>query len=150
MTERVRFAAGLEGVLRNRIAEMDRQDLPEGDHRRAAVAAVVLPDDEGNASLVLTRRADHLGRHRGQFALPGGRIDSGETAEEAALRELYEEVGLRLDSASVLGRLDDFVTRSGYHMATVAVWGGDDPILVPDPNEVAAIHLVPVHVLADP
>ena len=147
---KVLFDDDLRAVLRRRLDGMDRQVLPEEGRRLAAVAVVVVPDDEGNASLVLTRRADHLGRHSGQYALPGGRIDPGETVVEAALRELDEEVDLHLDESRVLGRLDDFVTRSGYHMAAVALWGGHDAVLTPDPNEVAAIHRVPVSVLADP
>lgn len=148
--EKVRFDDDLETTLRRRLDNMDRHALPDDGQRRAAVAVVVVPDDDGNACLVLTRRADHLGRHSGQYALPGGRIDPGETVEEAALRELHEEVDLELEASQILGRLDDFVTRSGYHMAAVAVWGGRDAVLTPDPGEVAAVHRVPVSVLADP
>ena len=60
------------------------------------MALVLLPDDEGRACFVLTRRADRLRAHARQWALPGGRLDPGETAEDAALRELSEEVGLTL------------------------------------------------------
>lgn len=144
------FSSELEEQLRQRLGGLDRHTLPGDGQRRAAVAVVVVPDEEGNAALVLTRRADHLGRHSGQYALPGGRIDPGESVTEAALRELHEEVDLQLDESAVLGRLDDFVTRSGYHMAAVAVWGGEDAVLTPDPGEVASIHRVPVSVLADP
>lgn len=147
---KVSFDAALEPTLRRRLAAMDRRLLPVDGHRRAAVAVVVVPDENGNASLVLTRRANHLGRHSGQYALPGGRIDPGETVVDAALRELHEEVDLELGESSILGRLDDFVTRSGYHMAAIAVWGGEDAVLTPDPNEVATVHRVPVTVLADP
>lgn len=150
MDSPILYQADLEPVLRRRIADMDRKALPATGLRRAAIAVVVVPDDEGRASLVLTRRADHLGRHSGQYALPGGRLDPGESVDEAALRELHEEVGLVRDERHVLGHLDDFVTRSGYHMAAVAVWGGRDAVLTPDPNEVADIHRVPVTTLADP
>ncbi|NIT64560.1 MAG: CoA pyrophosphatase, partial [Gammaproteobacteria bacterium] len=102
------------------------------------------PDLPGRAALILTRRAPGLNRHSGQWALPGGRLDPGETVEEAALRELHEEVGLELDESSVLGRLDDFTTRSGFVMSPVVVWGGCDPALKPDPREVASIHRIPV------
>src|ERR1700712_4897964 len=100
-----------------------------GDHAQHAAAVAVAVSEEGfganlvglprfdqwseRPALVLTRRAAHLRNHAGQWALPGGRIDAGETPEQAALRELAEEVGLRLDAAAVLGRLDDYVTRSG-------------------------------------
>ena len=61
----------------------------------------------------------------GQWALPGGRIDDDETPEQTALRELAEEVGLQLTEADVLGRLDTFVTRSGFAMTPVVVWAGE-------------------------
>jgi 8-oxo-dGTP pyrophosphatase MutT (NUDIX family) len=61
-------------------------------------------------------------KHAGQRALPGGRIDAGETAEQAPLREMAEEVKLTLDSSAILGRLDDFVTRSGFVITPVVVW----------------------------
>ena len=96
------------------------------------------------AALLLTKRADALRNHAGQWALPGGRIDAGETPEQAALRELHEEVGLRLGEDSLLGRLDDFVTRSGYVITPVLVWAGAARELVPNPHEVRSIHRIPV------
>ena len=85
-----------------------------------------------------------MSSHAGQRAYPGGRVDPGETAEQAALRELEEEVGLRLDSSAVLGRLDDYATRSGYVITPVVVWGGNNVRLRPNPDEVARIHRVPI------
>src|SRR5690606_3256620 len=100
----------------------------EGGGRAAAVAVAVVEERFGadlpgfarhdvpsaQAALLLTRRAGTLRSHAGQWALPGGRIDPGESAEQAALRELHEEVDLHLDESAVLGRLDDYVTRSGF------------------------------------
>ena len=71
-------------------------------------------------------------------------MDPGETPEQTALRELSEEVGLALDSCRVLGRLDDFTTRSGFVISPVVVWGGQAAELSPNPAEVAAIHRIPV------
>ena len=96
------------------------------------------------AALILTRRAKTLSGHAGQWALPGGRIDAGETPEETALRELEEEVGLALPADAVLGRLDPFVTRSGYAIQPVVVWAGEARALKPNPAEVASIHRIPV------
>ena len=96
------------------------------------------------AALVLTRRSGHLRRHAGQWALPGGRIDAGETPEQAALRELAEEVHLNLDASAILGRLDDFITRSGFVITPVVVWAGAAANLRPNPDEVASIHRIPV------
>src|SRR5262245_65748474 len=83
-----------------RPAAFPRQAIPPGDRRPAAVAVVLLPDAEGGASFLLTRRAPGLRAHAGQWALPGGRMDPGECAARAALRELTEEVGLTLDDAA--------------------------------------------------
>ena len=99
--------------------------------KRAAVAIALVEADEGAAAtaLLLTRRAAGLRAHRGQWALPGGRCDSGETPVEAALRELHEELGLALGPEAVLGLLDDYPTRSGYLITPVVVWaaaGGRD------------------------
>jgi 8-oxo-dGTP pyrophosphatase MutT (NUDIX family) len=78
-------------------------------------------------------------RHPGQWALPGGRVDPGESALETALRELDEELGLRLAPEAVVGWLDDYVSRSGHRITPVVLWGGGDPSLTPAPNEVAAV-----------
>ena len=126
--------------------------------RRAAVAVVVtdvgpgtqLPGIEDTAgwsdraALMLTRRSEKLNHHPGQWAFPGGRLDAGETDEQAALRELEEEVGVSLPATQIMGLLDDFVTRSGFAMTPVVVWGG--PALTTDhnPAEVASIHRIPL------
>lgn len=113
---------------------------PLGELRAAAVA-LTLVEHNGEGALVLTRRAGSLRAHSGQWALPGGRIDAGETPERAALRELREEVNLDLPPRSVLGRLDDYVTRSGYRITPVVVWSGlQERALRPNPDEVASIH----------
>ena len=101
----------------------------------------------GGAAFLLCRRAAELSAHAGQWALPGGRCDGGETAPQAALRELREELGLVLDDGSVLGLLDDYVTRSGYVITPVVVWGGGDVSLVPDPAEVAHAYRIGLHEL---
>ncbi|MCP5029481.1 MAG: CoA pyrophosphatase [Actinomycetia bacterium] len=103
----------------------------------------------GGASVLLTRRGARLNAHAGQWALPGGRIDQGETALEAAMREAEEEVGLTLDTDSLLGRLDDYPTRSGYVITPFVFWGGEaEPVANPD--EVASIHRIAIRELARP
>ena len=101
----------------------------------------------GGAAFLLCRRAPKLSAHAGQWALPGGRCEGDETASEAALRELHEELGLLLREDSVLGLLDDYVTRSGYVITPVVVWGGGDVDLVPDPAEVAHAYRIGLHEL---
>ncbi len=111
--------------------------------KRAAVA-IALTDSGagGGASFLLTRRSEDLRSHGGQWALPGGRCDPGETQAQAALRELHEELGLSLAENSVLGLLDDYPTRSGYLITPVVVWAGPAVSIVPNPAEVAYVHHV--------
>lgn len=103
----------------------------------------------GGAAFLLCRRTSRLNKHAGQWALPGGRLDPGETALDAALREVDEEVGLRLGPDSVVGWLDDYPTRSGYVISPVVLWGGADPDLQPSPDEVLALYRIGVHALRD-
>jgi len=148
---KARIAAHLRGF------EVLRAD-PGVTHRVAAVAVAIAEEGEGaaldgvpapaawssEAALILTRRASSLRDHAGQWALPGGRVDAGETAEQTALRELAEEVGLVLPADAVLGRLDDYATRSGFVITPVVVWAGAARRLVPNLAEVASIHRIPV------
>jgi len=136
--------------LRSHVEGFARREHGDGDLRAAAVALALLPDADGVPCFVLTRRAARLRAHRGQWALPGGRLDPGETAIEAALRELDEEVGLRLAEDAVLGLLDDYPTRSGYCITPVVVWAGADARPEPNPAEVAAAYCVPLSELERP
>lgn len=146
----------LKESIRANLARFDRKRAAEGS--RAAVAVTVLEvgpgadlpgiEDPGEWSrepaLLLTRRSQALRNHPGQWALPGGRVDDGENATEAALRELHEEVAIDLAEDNVLGYLDDFVTRSGFIMTPVVVWAGRDMHPVPNPDEVASVHRIPI------
>jgi 8-oxo-dGTP pyrophosphatase MutT (NUDIX family) len=148
----------LKERIRRHLASLRIQRADPGPHRVAAVAVAVAEEGDGaqledmarparwslEAALILTRRAPSLRNHAGQWSLAGGRVDAGESAEQTALRELAEEVGLELDAAAVLGRLDDFVTRSGFVITPVVVWAGPARNLVPNPAEVASIHRIPV------
>ena len=101
----------------------------------------------GGAAFLLCLRAATMNRHAGQWALPGGKIDPGETPERAALREIEEELGLTIDPSQVLGRLDDYGTRSGFVITPIVVWGGPADTMVPDPREVARVLRVGLHEL---
>lgn len=138
----------LRDHARARLNNFERTAQPLGDLRAAAVA-VVMTADNNEGSVLLTRRASSLRAHSGQWALPGGRLDLGESAEDAALRELREEVNLELPKTSVLGLLDDYSTRSGYRITPVVVWADRDSHgLSPNPSEVASVHTAPFSELA--
>jgi 8-oxo-dGTP pyrophosphatase MutT (NUDIX family) len=149
----------LKGQIQERLDRFEvRAAQDSDDHRHAAVALTVTDEAHGadlpgldehlewqsRAALVLTRRSTKLRNHPGQWALPGGRIDPGETPEQAALREMAEEVNLQLEEDAVLGRLDDFVTRSGFVMTPIVVWAGPGQIFRENPDEVESIHRIPV------
>ncbi|HET7667655.1 MAG TPA: CoA pyrophosphatase [Mycobacterium sp.] len=104
-------------------------------------------DVSGGAAFLLCRRASRLSSHAAQWALPGGRLDPGETAVDAALRELDEEVGVRLADPDVLGLLDDYPTRSGYVITPVVIWAGGRLDPRPAPDEVVAVYRVGLHQL---
>ena len=122
--------------------------LPAGEPvaalKRAAVAIALVEaeTDAGGTALLLTLRAAGLRAHRGQWALPGGRCDEGETPVTASLRELHEELGLELRPDDVLGLLDDYPTRSGYLITPVVVWAAKNAALSPNPSEVASVHRI--------
>ncbi|MBV9169058.1 MAG: CoA pyrophosphatase [Chloroflexi bacterium] len=116
-------------------------EAPEA--RAAAVGVVVLPDEKTQPAFILTRRVTTLRRHSGQWALPGGRLDPGESDEQAVLREIHEEIGLKLSSSDVLGRLDDFLSRSGHLMTPFVLWSSDSNLSA-NPHEVDAAFKVPL------
>jgi 8-oxo-dGTP pyrophosphatase MutT (NUDIX family) len=139
------FGAALEARVRRHLAAFPRRAAERDTRQPAAVAVVLLPDEEGRACFLLTRRAPTLRAHAGQWALPGGRVDPGEAPVAAALRELREEVGLALAADDALGLLDDYPTRSGFVITPVVLWGPrGGAALAPDPREVAAVHRVPL------
>ena len=110
--------------------------------RRAAVAIVLIRGEDGEAALPLFRRSARLKRHAGQMGLPGGRLDDGEGPDEAALRELHEELGVEATPDAVLGALDDFDTRSGFVITPFVVWSeaaADD--LRPAKGEIARLYV---------
>lgn len=144
----------LEQRISVNLAGFERVSLSADNLRRAAVALTIvdyrglgalsglLSATDDAAALILTRRSARLKDHAGQWAFPGGSIDPGESPEQAALRELDEEVGLHLTGENVIGCLDDFVTRSGFRITPVVIWGGDSINLVANEREVASIHRI--------
>lgn len=145
-----RLDEDLRARIRANLERFESRTHSDPALRRAAVAVTLLADEAGRPCFALTRRAAGLRTHRGQWALPGGRLDGDESPVEAALRELGEELGLDLPGENALGLLDDYPTRSGYCITPVVVWAGAQARLEPDPREVAAAYCVPLAELERP
>ena len=148
----------LKASIAANLAAFDVIENKVDDAHHAAVAITVTDAAHGadlpglerfenwrpEAALILTRRSAKLRNHPGQWAFPGGRLDAGEAPVQTALRELREEVDVDLHQGEVIGTLDDFVTRSGFVMSPVVVWGGPNLTTNPNPAEVASVHRIPL------
>lgn len=135
-----RYNSETRSQLQANLKALDVRGQPLKELRAASVVLAVV-EEHGEPAILLTRRAGNLRAHSGQWALPGGRTDAGETAEQGALREMREEINLDLSPKNILGRLDDYVTRSGYRITPIVVWvGRETSELRPNPGEVASIH----------
>ncbi|HEY8441795.1 MAG TPA: CoA pyrophosphatase [Xanthobacteraceae bacterium] len=145
------FSAAVRTLVARRFAAFTRAPAVDAHGLKPAAVAVTLvesDDGSGETAFVLTRRGHDLRTHKGQYALPGGRCDEGESAVAAALRELDEELGLRLGEDDVLGLLDDYPTRSGYLITPVVIWAEQTRPLLPNPEEIAAVHRIPLAAIA--
>lgn len=148
----------LKNTIRNHLEAFTVNVTDVDDAHHAAVAIAVTDTGHGAdlpglpvhevwntaAALLLTRRSAQLRNHPGQWAFPGGRLDPGETPVETALREMREEIALDIAGDCVLGRLDDFVTRSGFVMTPIVIWAGPGAQTTPNPGEVESVHRIPV------
>jgi 8-oxo-dGTP pyrophosphatase MutT (NUDIX family) len=150
---RIRNAAGLLLVFpatpATRARTQSRTGVgPEWDQSRTGVG----PETETEtAHIVVTVRADTLGRHGGQVSLPGGVVDPGETFEQAALREAHEEIALSIGGVSVLGGLTPLdIPVSGFRLHPIVATTARRPSMTPADGEVAAILELDLDELADP
>jgi 8-oxo-dGTP pyrophosphatase MutT (NUDIX family) len=135
------------------MAPLPPREWPTGfkmaDLRHAAGLLLVFPRD-AQAHVILTVRADTLGRHKGQISLPGGAIEPGETFEQAALREAHEEIGLSLADLRTLGALSPIdIVVSGFRLHPIVSAVPHLPELQPAAGEVARILEIPVERLMD-
>lgn len=125
------------------LAKFEARSVELDGRRLASVVFALMRDADGTSVFPLTKRPSKMRAHPGQFALPGGSVDVGETPEEGAVRELSEELGLTTSTDDIIGRLDDYVTRSGFVIRPFVVWSGADfAQLVPSPDEVASLYAV--------
>ena len=104
---RFKYSTKLRQCITDRLSNFERQQLPLQGLRSAAVAIVIVGGSQnGEASILLTRRPMHLKNHSGQFALPGGKVDAGESHIEALKRELHEELGVEIEVGKMAGSLE--------------------------------------------
>jgi 8-oxo-dGTP pyrophosphatase MutT (NUDIX family) len=119
--------------------------------RPAATLLAIYPDAGGDLVVPLTVRHETLRAHAGEVSLPGGALDAGETHEEAALREAWEEVGLESGSVRIVGELDPvWIPVSNYELRPFVGTVAAPPVLVPHDAEVASIVELPLRALWDP
>lgn len=151
LTQRLALADGWTPELPPRRSDFDlNPDLmrPTRELRSAAVLIAIIARPEG-ATVLMTRRADTLTSHTGQIAFPGGRLDPGETALQAALREAWEEVALASETVEVLGLGDPYESGSGFLITPVIGWMAEPPVTTPSPDEVAEVFEAPWDFLMD-
>lgn len=164
----IRLDAGLRRALpgpaaQARLAPAPRRAWPKDSAARVRDAAgliLVFPKEKtaprffpgrGDAHIILTVRADSLGRHGGQVSLPGGVVDPGETFEQAALREAHEEVALPLDEVRVMGALTPLeIPVSGFRLHPIVASRQTQPSLTAADGEVARILEVAIEDLMNP
>ncbi len=140
------FNAEFKALVAGKCAAFQRQEIAdEKPLKQAAVAVTIVDDGSGQAAFILTERPSTMRNHPGQWALPGGRSDKGETISQAALREIEEEIGLTIPESEVLGTLDDFVSRSGYRITPIVVWASTSETLRLNPDEVAFAYRIPLY-----
>ena len=136
----------MPGLLDTMAANLrDFPRVPSTESLKPAAVAIVVMDCDGVPSVPIFQRSSNMSRHAGQMALPGGRLHEGETTEECAIRELHEELGLRVRSDDVVGLLDDFDTRSGFTITPVVIWTDAQTAgLQPSKFEVAELFVIAI------
>lgn len=118
------------------------------DFRPAAVLAAIT--ERERPGILLIHRPSNMRAHPGQVALPGGKIDPGETPVEAALREAHEELGIHPENVRIIGESDTYFTGSGFEITPVIGMIPPDLELDPNPGEVAQWFEAPLDFVLDP
>jgi 8-oxo-dGTP pyrophosphatase MutT (NUDIX family) len=122
-------------------------DAPFLDHTPRPAAVLIAVTDRAEPGAILTRRPQDMRDHPGQVAFPGGKIDDGEDAVEAALREANEELGIDPQQVRVIGSSDPYVTGTGFEITPVMAVVPADIAITPSPAEVESWFEVPLNIL---
>ncbi|MEZ4266011.1 MAG: CoA pyrophosphatase [Myxococcota bacterium] len=136
--------------IRQRLAAHTPLERPLGPFRAASVLVPLIVRPEG-LSAVFTLRPRHMQQHGGQVSFPGGRVDATDPGRwETALREADEELAIPRSAVQPLGRLNDMVTVTGYHVTPWVGLVAPDVAFRPSPAEVEDWFAVPLRALAEP
>lgn len=137
-------------AILERLAQYRALTIDPSDARAAAVLVPLRYDSGGELEMLFTRRTLHLPTHAGQVAFPGGGIEEGDSdAEAAALRETHEELGVNAAAVRLIGRLDDMITITGFHITPCVGLIDGQAEIIPDAYEVARVFSVPMNYLLD-
>ena len=143
-----RLAAVFEAGHAREIELLADAMAPPDNLRDAAVLIAVT--DRPEPGVLLTHRPETMRSHPGQAAFPGGKLDPGEDAVAAALREAHEELGVDPADVRVIGTSDPFRTRTGYEITPVLGVIPPDLAITPNPDEVAGWFEPPLAYVLDP
>lgn len=126
----------------NRILKAAAEDK---DRVKNSSVLLLLFEEDAELKILLIKRPAHMKHHAGQIALPGGRIEAGETDIETALRETYEEIGITEDKIEILGKLSGFyVEVSRFQIWPIVGWLNSKPVLRINPDEVEKVMSFPI------
>lgn len=143
------FYRRLEALVDREPQFFPRAALPERC-RRAAVLLPFWPDSSDSVRVAFTRRSMHMPTHPGQVSFPGGGSGPGESLDQTALREAFEELGIEPASVCIMGRLDDAWSIAGHHVVPYVGWLNGPPRFKPNPGEVDEVLVADVATLMAP
>jgi 8-oxo-dGTP pyrophosphatase MutT (NUDIX family) len=135
--------------IRDCLAALKPRKLTNGFTREAAVLMPIF-EWEHEYHFLLTRRTEEVQTHKGQISFPGGMREGNETLIETALRETFEEVGIKENRIETLGRFHDYISINNYRVTPFAGFIDGPATTVPQVHEVAEVLQVPFRVFSDP
>jgi len=133
--------------IQNTLSSLKRREITSGFSRESAVLIPIF-ERQGELHFLLTRRTDEVETHKGQISFPGGMRDAGEPLKQTALRETYEEVGLK--NVTILGRFHDYVSITDFRVTPYVGLLPDSFKIKAHPAEVAEVIQVPFRIFRDP
>ncbi len=138
----------LTELIHGCLAKAPLKRLKGGYEREAAVLMLIF-ERGGEPHFLLTRRTEEVSTHKGQISFPGGMRQTGETLQDTALRETYEEVGIERSRIEILGRFHDYISINQNLVAPFPAYIRGNFETVPQKSEVAEVLEVPFAVFQD-